>query len=78
MFGIGKVLEDLVKRGTAEQDFQRLVKKLNEVQTPTAKALLGGYNAGRLTAETLADGGCVHGEGRLPWHEGQWKSVDAG
>lgn len=72
----GTVLEDLAKRGTAEQDFQRVVKRLQESGSAEAKALLADVQAGRFTAETLKQMVDVFtGDGALPWHPGQWKAM---
>ena len=72
----GTLLEDLARKGTAEQDFQRVMRRLQEIDTPTAKALLADAEAGRFTAETLKQMIDVFtGEGALPWHPGQWKAM---
>jgi hypothetical protein len=71
----GKLLEDLAKRGTAEQDFARIVEKLKASQSPQAKVLLGEIGAGRFTVDTLK--GVVKvfsGESAQPWHIGQWQA----
>lgn len=71
----GTVLDDLAKRGTAEQDFARVTKKLQESKVPEAKALLAEIEAGKFTSETLAQMvDAFTGEGALPWHPGQWKA----
>lgn len=71
----GNLLEDLAARGTAEQDFQRMVTRLRESQSPQAKALLAEVEAGTFTAETLKQMVDVFsGDGALPWHPGQWKA----
>ena len=72
----GNVLEDLVSKGTAEQDFARLERAVRESDSPNAKALLADIEAGVITAETLNQMVEVFtGDGALPWHEGQWKAL---
>jgi hypothetical protein len=71
----GKLLEDLAKRGTAEQDFARIVDKLQASKSSQAKVLLDEIAAGRFTVDTLK--GVVDiftGESAQPWHIGQWQA----
>lgn len=74
----GSLLDDLVRRGTAEQDFSRVVNKVSELAgkgDARAQALQVEIEAGRLNAETLKQMVDVFtGEGALPWHPGQWKA----
>lgn len=72
----GRWLEDTAKRGTFEQDYQRLVKRVHESNSPQAQALKADIEAGRLTVETLRQTVDIFtGEGALPWHPGQWKAM---
>jgi hypothetical protein len=71
----GKLLDDLAKRGTKQQDFARIVERARQSNSPQAKALLGEIEAGRFTADTVGEIVDVfHGEGAIPWHPGQWKA----
>lgn len=71
-----KLLDDLAAKGTAEQDYQRLVTRLEQAGTPEARLILDDIQAGRFTVDTLKQIVDVFtGEGALPWHPGQWKAM---
>lgn len=70
-----KLLTDLAKNGTAEQDFQRIVARLQASQSPSAKVLLGEIEAGTFTAATLKQIVDIFtGPEAMAWHPGQWKT----
>lgn len=72
----GKWLDDTAKRGTYEQDFARLQKKAATSDSPEAKAILKDIETGRITPEFLKQTvDLFTGEGKLPWHPGQWKAM---
>jgi hypothetical protein len=72
----GKLLEDLAQRGTKEQDFTRMVDRLNKSKSPMAKSLLQEIQAGNFTPDSLADIVNVFtGKEALPWHPDQWKAM---
>lgn len=71
-----KLLDDLAARGTAEQDFQRMVTRLQQSDTDAARLILGDVQAGRFNADSLKQIVDVFtGDGALPWHPGQWKAM---
>lgn len=71
----GKLLDDLAKNGTAEQDFQRIQQRLQESNNPQARALLDEIQAGRFTVDTLKQIVDVFtGDGALAWHPNQVKA----
>ena len=71
-----KWLEDTAKRGTFEQDFQRLKEKVRNDNSAEAQALKGDIEAGRITPEFLKQiVDLFTGEGALSWHAGQWKAL---
>ena len=71
-----KLLDDLASKGTAEQDFSRIVQHLEAQNTPQARALLDEVKAGRFTAQTLSDMvRAFTGDTALPWHPNQWKAL---
>lgn len=71
----GKLLDDLAERGTAAQDFARITERLRASTDPVAMALLGEIEAGRFTADSLADIVKVFtGDSSAPWHPNQWKA----
>jgi hypothetical protein len=71
-----RLLNDLARRGTSEQDFARIVERLNASGSPEAKAWLADIDAGKFTAATLKQTVDIFtGEGALPWHPGQWKAL---
>jgi len=68
-------VEDIAKRGTFEQDYQRLAERLKTMDTPEAKALIEDIQAGRLTADSLKDiVNAFTGDGALPLTLGDWKA----
>lgn len=71
-----RLLDDLAKRGTSEQDYARIMDRLKTSNSPEARALLAEAQAGRFTVETLKQTVDIFtGEGALPWHPGQWKAL---
>ena len=71
----GTFIEDLAKRGTAEQDFQRVTERLQQSTDPGAKDLLDDIQRGEFTRDNLKQIVDVFtGEGALPWHPDQWKA----
>lgn len=71
-----KWLEDTAKRGTYDQDFQRLRDRVSGMNTPEARAILKDIEAGIITPEFLKQTvDLFTGEGALPWHPGQWKAM---
>ena len=70
----GKLIEDLAKRGTPDQDMQRLTQRLQAAGEDGAD-LLREIEAGRFTADHLQDiVGAFTGTGALHWHPDQWKA----
>jgi hypothetical protein len=71
----GTFIEDLAKRGTTEQDFQRVTKRLQDSADPGAKELLGQIQRGEFTPDHLKDiVDAFTGDGALHWHPDQWKA----
>jgi len=71
----GTFIEDLAKRGTDEQDFQRLTERLQQSTDPGAKELLADMQRGDFTKDNLKQMVDVFtGDGALPWHVDQWKA----
>jgi hypothetical protein len=69
-------IEDLAKRGTTEQDFQRVVSRLQSADTPEARTLLDEIQNGRFTPDHLKDiVEAFSGDGALYWHPDQWKAA---
>lgn len=72
----GTFIEDLAKRGSTEQDFQRLTERLQQSTDPGAKDLLADIQRGEFTKDNLKQMVDVFtGEGALPWHPDQWKAM---
>ena len=71
-----RLLDDLAKRGTSEQDYARIVERLRTSNSPEAKTWIADIEAGKFTVETLKQTVDIFtGEGALPWHPGQWKAL---
>ena len=72
----GKFIEDLAKRGTAEEDFHRVTQRLTQTNSPQAREMLARIERGEFTATSLADVvDAFTGEGALYWHPDQWKAA---
>jgi len=76
----GKLIDDLAKRGTANEDYARIRHAVEQSNSPEAKVILDMINRGEFTAASLQDVvNAFTGEGALPWHPGQWRAefIDA-
>jgi hypothetical protein len=72
----GALIEDLAKRGTTEQDFQRIQARLEQANSPEARALLDEIAQGKFTPDHLKDiVDAFSGDGALYWHPDQWKAA---
>ena len=66
------MIEDMAKRGTAEQDLTRLRERVSQLDTPEARAILKDIDEGRLTSSVLQDTVKLFSNGDVPYHPGQW------
>lgn len=72
----GRFIDDLAKRGTADQDFQRVVGRLQESKSPQAKEILDSIQRGEFTPDSLKDiVDAFSGDGPLYWHPDQYKAA---
>jgi hypothetical protein len=71
-----KLLDDLAERGTAEQDYQRIMQRLQQSEAPEARALLDEAQKGTFTPDSLKQTvEAFTGEGAMPWHPNQAKAM---
>lgn len=69
-----QLIEDWATRNNHQQDYQRVIEKARQADTPQSKALIAEADAGNFTPETLTKiVDLFHGEGALPHTEAQWK-----
>ena len=69
-------MEDISKRKTFDQDFQRLRTRAGELGTPEARALLADIKAGMITPDTLKDiANIFTGKGALPFTLAEGKAM---
>jgi hypothetical protein len=72
----GRLIDDIALRGTAEQDFARVIEKAKTSTDPKAKSFLAEVEAKKFTAQTLAEIVDVFtGEGALPRTPEHWKAL---